>query len=101
MTDGNVRVPDVSFTRKQRLPGGHAPNTFGSAAPDLCVEIISPSERPADIARKMREYFSNGAQFLWHVSPEAERVIVFTSPTGAQTFHSEDTLDMGDLFVKE
>ena len=49
MANDDVRVPDVSFTRKDRFPGGHAPNTFGTVAPDLCVEIISPSEKQADI----------------------------------------------------
>src|ERR1051326_6789552 len=40
MASGNVRVPDVSFTRKERLPDGRAPEGFGDAAPDLCIEII-------------------------------------------------------------
>ena len=97
MTNGNVRAPDVSFTRKERFPGGHAPDTFGDLAPDLCVEIISPSEKRADIDRKMREYFDNGAQFVWHVFPERQQVIVFTSPTKTQALSAEDALAAGDL----
>ena len=97
MTDGNIRAPDVSFTLKERFPGGHAPNTFGDLAPDLCVEIISPSERKADMDRKVWEYFERGAQFVWHVFPEQQQVTVFTSPTDTQTFGADDTLEAGDV----
>jgi len=97
MTDGNVRVPDVSYTRKERFPGGHAPDTFGDLAPDLCVEIISPSERRAGMARKVREYFNTGAVQVWHVFPERQQVTVFTSPTDTQTLDTDGVLDAGGL----
>ncbi len=97
MKDGNVRAPDVSFTRKERFPGGHAPDTFGDLAPDLCVEIISPSERPGQMARKVQEYFVGGATQVWHVFPERQEVTVFTSPTDVQTFGKDGILDAGSL----
>jgi len=112
MTSGNIRVPDFSFTRKARLPGGKVPNTFGDLAPDLCVGIISPSEEKADMARKVRDYFGAGAEQVWHVFPEEQRVVVFTSPTETRTLNAEDTLTaadilpgfscrVGDLFILE
>ena len=97
MTDGNVRAPDVSFTRKERIPGGKPGYEFGSVAPDLCVEIISPSERRADMARKVREYFDGGAVQVWHVFPERQQVTVFTSPTETQTLDAGGILDAGGL----
>ena len=97
MKDGNVRAPDVSYTLKERFPGGHAPEGFGDLAPDLCVEIISPSERKAGIMRKVREYFSTGAVQVWHVFPERQEVIVFTSPTETQTLGADGFLDAGGL----
>ena len=97
MKDGNVRAPDVSYTLKERFPGGNAPEGFGDLAPDLCVEIISPSERKAGIMRKVREYFSTGAVQVWHVFPERQEVIVFTSPTDTQTLGTDGILDAGGL----
>ncbi len=97
MTDGNVRAPDVSFTRKERFPGGHAPDTFADLAPDLCVEIISLSERPGQMSRKVREYFDTGAVQVWHVFPERQEVVVFTSPTETQTLGAKGILDAGGL----
>jgi Uma2 family endonuclease len=99
MTDGNVRAPDVSYTRKERFPGGHAPDTFGDLAPDLCVEIISPSERKAGMARKVREYFDGGAVQVWHVFPERQQVTVFTSPTETQTLDADGVLDAGGVLL--
>ena len=97
MKDGNVRAPDVSFTRKERFPGGHAPDTFGDLAADLCVEIISPSERRSQMSRKVREYFSTGAVQVWHVFPERQEVVVFTSPTDMQTLGADGILDAGGI----
>jgi len=41
-----VRGPDVSYVRPDRIPPGGRPKAFWSIAPDLAVEIVSPSERP-------------------------------------------------------
>jgi Uma2 family endonuclease len=92
MSDGNIRVPDISFTRKDRLPGGRVQSAFGRMAPDLCIEIISPSEERADMARKVDEYFDAGATLVWHIFPETQQVTVFTSPTETQMLGAEDTL---------
>ena len=97
MTNGSIRVPTLSFARKERFPGGKAPNDFGDLAPDLCVEIISPSERPAQMRRKVQEYFDGGAVQVWHVFPERQEVIVFTSTTETQTLGAEDILDTGGI----
>lgn len=95
--DDSVRAPDVSYTRKERIPGGVPPHSFGVNTPDLCVEIILPSERPGQMSRKVQEYFDGGAVQVWHVFPERQEVVVFTSPTDAQTLGADGILDAGGL----
>ena len=97
MANGNIRCPDISFTRLSRIPGGKVPNTFGTVAPDLCIEIISPSERQSDMRRKIDDYFDSGAQRVWHIFPEAQQVTIFTSPTESQTLNADAVLDAGDI----
>ncbi len=97
MTDANIRCPDVSFTRKERVPGGKAPDTFGSIAPDLCVEIISPSEDKLDMARKVEEYFASGAEQVWHLFPETQTLAVYTSPTVLASYTREQEIEGGSL----
>lgn len=97
MRSGNVRSPGVSFTLKERLPDGRAPEGFGDVAPDLCTEIISPSEEPEEMARKIQEYFDAGAQQVWHLFPESRRLILYTSPQESTTHEADDEIDGGDL----
>lgn len=97
MASKNIRCPDVSFTRRERFPDGLPPEGFGDAAPDLCVEVISPSEERADIERKLREYFASGAQIVWHIFPETQVIRAYTSPIQFQTYTAEDEIDLPDL----
>lgn len=80
MRDGNIRCPDLSLTMYARLPNGEVPEGFGDFAPDLCIEVISPSEEPGDIRQKLQEYFEAGAQQVWHLFPQTQTLQVFTSP---------------------
>jgi Uma2 family endonuclease len=98
MAGGNIRAPDVGFTRRERLPAGGATRRgFGGYTPDLCIEIISPSETQEDRNEKLREYFASGARQVWHLFPEVERVIVYTSPTQTTTYEADDGIEVGDL----
>ncbi len=97
MASGNVRLPDFAFTRYDRFPDGEVPDGFVEFAPDLAVEIISPSEEPADMARKMEEYFASGAQQVWHMFPETKTLLVFRSPSDAMAYQPDDEIDMNDL----
>ena len=97
MAGGNLRVPDFSFTRFDRFPNSEVPDGFIEFAPDLAVEIISPSEQPGDMARKVGEYFASGAQQVWHMFPETKTVIVFRSPLESKTYQPDDELDLSDI----
>jgi Uma2 family endonuclease len=97
MRSGNIRCPDVSFMRKERLPGGRSPRSFGEGAPDLVVEVISPSEERVEVQRKLKEYFQSGAEQVWQMFPETQRLLVFTSPTEFVSLEADDELVGGDL----
>ncbi len=97
MASGNVRLPDFAFTRYDRFPNSEVPDGFVEFAPDLAVEIISPSEEPTDMARKVGEYFVSGAQQVWHMFPETRTLIVFRSPSNATIYQPDDEIDMNDL----
>jgi Uma2 family endonuclease len=98
MSTGNIRSPDVSFVRKERLPEGRSPRAFGQGAPDLCVEIISASEDRQEMQRKVEEYFASGARQVWHLFPETQRLLIYTSPAESVPLEAEDEIDGGDLF---
>src|SRR5215471_20320044 len=53
---GNLRSPDVCFVRMEKLPAGKSPITFGKFVPDLAVEVLSPGDRPRQVADRIGEF---------------------------------------------
>ena len=50
-------------------------------APDLAVEVISPTERASESQDKVRAYLRNGTREVWQIFPRSRTVSVHT-PTG-------------------
>jgi Uma2 family endonuclease len=97
MMTGNIRCPDIGFTLKSRLPQGKPVRSFADFAPDLAVEIVSPSESRPDLMTKIAEYFASGAQQVWLLFPEQVRVNLYTSPFDVQILFDEDEITGGEL----
>jgi len=77
---GLVRLPDVAFVSWTRFPNGRIPTTAApKVAPDLAVEILSPSNTSEEMIRKRREYFEAGVRLAWFVDPETRTVSVYAS----------------------
>jgi Uma2 family endonuclease len=92
-----LRVPDVAFVRAERLPAREEMFGFLRLAPDLAVEVISPSERPADIAAKVAMYLDAGVQLIWLVDPRVHTVTIHTPEQQARTLGENDEIDGGDV----
>ncbi len=54
------------------------PARFFPGPPDLAVEVLSPDDRPSDVASKIGDYLRAGAQAVWVVDPEAQTLTVHT-----------------------
>ena len=94
-----VRAADVAFLSRARAPQGPSKG-FLELAPDLIVEIISPTDRWQDIRAKLDDYFSIGVQQVWVVEPDTHNVLVYRSPTEAAKLGEQDTLQ-GEGVLKE
>ncbi len=97
MAEGNIRCPDVAFTLKERLKEGKPSRGFEDIAPDLAVEVVSPSERETDLLAKVGDYFASGSRMVWLLFPEKRVVKVFTAPFEMTTLTENDELTGGDL----
>jgi Uma2 family endonuclease len=76
-----VRIPDVSFIRRERAPGGKFPKvSLLDLVPDLAVEVLSPSNTKAEMGRKLRDYFLAGIPVVWLINPRTRSAEVYTSP---------------------
>lgn len=66
-----VRAPDVSFVSRARIPDPE-PVSFAELAPDLAVEIVSPSNSPDQIAGRVRDLLAAGTRLIWILDPETQ-----------------------------
>jgi Uma2 family endonuclease len=88
-----VRVPDVAFVRAARLPESVLPEGFGDGAPELAVEVLSPSNSASDIQRKALDYLDAGAALVWIVDPRERTVTVYRSPSDIRILGARDVLE--------
>ena len=87
-----VRAPDVSFISAERLPPDELPHGYLMLAPDLAVEVLSPSERPGMRREKMRDYFAAGTRLVWEIDPAQRTITVYRSAHDGTTLAATDEL---------
>jgi len=71
-----VRGPDLAFIRHDRLPDP-PPSGFVALAPDLVVEVLSPTDRPGETLAKVADWIEAGTLLVWVVDPERRLARVY------------------------
>jgi Uma2 family endonuclease len=95
---GLVRIPDIAFTSRARLPKKSEPRQpIPDLAPDLAVEVLSRSNTKKEMARKLREYFAVGVRLVWFIDPRDRSALVYTLPTRKTKLVESQSLDGGDV----
>jgi Uma2 family endonuclease len=93
-----VRLPDIAFISWDRLPGRKVPTeAVPRLAPDLAIEILSPGNTDAEMARKRREYFVVGVLEVWMVDRFERKVSVYSSATECRVLGESDVIEGGDI----
>lgn len=92
-----VRVPDVVFVRTEHLPGGKVPVRFQNGAPDLVVEVLSPSDRYRRTARKVNEYLRAGAEMIIIIDPDERSAVVHHADGRVEEHEESGLIDGGAL----
>ncbi len=92
------RVPDVAFVSFARFPeGGEDKTSRWHIAPDLAVEVVSPTDDYEDVQEKITEYFTFGVRQVWIISPETKTLTVYHSRKQTTIFGEEDELVCEDI----
>lgn len=86
--------PDVAFVAKGRLRAGALGWSFPEIAPDLAVEVLSASDRPAAVRAKVAEYLRLGVRCVWVFDTTKRRVQVHAR--GAGPFSPIATAELGE-----
>jgi Uma2 family endonuclease len=88
-----VRAPDLAFIRRERIPKAGLPRGFWPGAPELAVEVISPSDTYTEVEEKVNDWLDAGTRMVLVLNPCTRSVTVYTSHTDVVRLIESDTLD--------
>jgi Uma2 family endonuclease len=92
-----LRVPDVAFVSiESDARADEVEGVFYPFAPDLAVEVVSPSNTWDEIETKVHDYLSAGARGVWVANPDCETVHVY-EPRSVRILTIKDKIDGGKV----
>jgi len=98
LTPDDLLSPDAAFVTLARLAAlPRVPRGFFPGAPDLVVEVLSPSDTLDGVHEKMARYFAHGARLAWIINPAERNALVYRSPEADRLLRATDTLDGEDV----
>jgi len=91
--DRLARAPDLAFVRLDRLR--QQPDLTGAfhGAPDLAVEIVSPSNSADSVEQKVQEWLARGTLAVLVMYPSGRSVVLWRE-NGAVRLRGDDELDL-------
>jgi Uma2 family endonuclease len=92
-----VRAPDVAFIRKERIEKVGILQGFGRGAPDLIVEVTSPSDTFQEVDDKVGDWLDAGVLMVIIINPCKKRVHLYRSKTNVAILDENDEIDGEDV----
>ena len=92
-----VRALDFAFIAKEHLPTVKPTEAFWPGAPDLAVEVVSPSDRTGEVVEKIEAWLAAGSAAVWMIDPQLQTVTIYRSRTDIQIKTVGDTLEGATL----
>ena len=91
-----LRGPDVAVVVHPRSSEGEL-GDWVRGAPDVAVEVLSPSDTSTAMHQKTLDYLQAGAKLVWIVDPAARTVTVYRPDGSARVLREEETLEGEDV----
>jgi Uma2 family endonuclease len=77
LASGRVVVPDVAYVQdRARWQAAWATSAL-DGAPDLAVEILSPTDTPTDVRQKLQWYMQNNCPLIWVIDPQRRAATLY------------------------
>ena len=89
-----VRAPDIAFIAKARADAARTTRGYFPGAPDLAVELVSPSDTFSEVEEKVFEWLDAGSIGVVVVDPRRRRVTVSRGKQDICVLGENDTLDL-------
>ncbi len=95
MVFGERYIPDVAFISRVKQPKP-SHETYNSNAPDLAVEVISPSDALSSMTDKIVGYLAAGT-VVWGIYPDEQQAKIYEPGKSARTISIDGVLDGGEI----
>jgi Uma2 family endonuclease len=92
-----VRAADAAFIAQSRIPPEGEPEGFWAIAPDLVVEVVSPSDSAQMIQSKITDWLTAGCHLVWIVYPDNQTVTEYRSLTEVRVLTAAYSLIGGEV----
>lgn len=92
-----VRAPDVAFVSAERYQQTAGVAGYWPGAPDLAIEVVSPSDSYAEVQEKVIEWLEGGALAVVVVNPRKRVVSVYRSLKDVVLLRDGETLELPDI----
>jgi len=91
-----VRAADAAYLSRQRAP---IPPPLGylELAPDLAVEVTSPSDRAGEIQAKVSDWLNAASRLVWVIDPARKRALVYREDGSVDLLADRDALSGEDV----
>ena len=93
----HVRAPDAAFVRRERVVAVGDVEGFWPGAPDLAVEVISPSDSFADVEEKVFDWLDAGARAVVVVNPKKRSITLYRSVSDVRVLSEKESLSVEDV----
>jgi Uma2 family endonuclease len=86
---------DVAYFSPEVMQRQSADTTVIEGAPQLAIEVLSPSDKMEEVRDKVREYLAAGVELVWIVDPYFHTVTVYQPAAPPRMFNDHETLAGG------
>lgn len=93
-----VRGADIAIYSFEKVPAGPLPSGYLDVAPDLVIEILSPSDRWPGVLRKVAEYLEIGVPWILVIDPQSRSAQVYKLDSPGKNLTEQDDLPLPKLF---
>ncbi len=88
-----VRAPDAAFVRRERVEALGDTLKFWPEAPDLAVEVISPSDAFSDVEQKALQWLAAGTRLVVVADPVRRTITAYRGPSDIRIHDESETID--------
>ncbi|MCA1791198.1 MAG: Uma2 family endonuclease [Thioalkalivibrio sp.] len=92
-----VMAPDVAFVSRERIEQAAIGTGYRAGAPDLAVEVVSPSDSFVEVEAKVARWLAAGCRMVVVVNPGRRAATIYRSREDIVLLTEADVLDGGDV----